>query len=117
LVVSLGRTTTLLCYVPYLIVLANLNPVPVDPSSPDFDFLIFNANTRGCPWRLVVPAAMLRRVTPPGPFLRLRAGATGSLACRPRRTFSATRSRHATHYDTLSIPRNASKSQIKVSSF
>jgi len=55
---------------------------------------------------------MLCRVTP-GAFIRKRAGATGSLPCHPRRTFSATRAQHATHYETLSIPRNASKSQIK----
>ena len=58
---------------------------------------------------------MLCRVTPSGAFIRKRAGATGSLPCHPRRTFSATRAQHATHYETLSIPGDASKSQIKVS--
>ncbi|KAI9513489.1 DnaJ-domain-containing protein [Russula earlei] len=49
-----------------------------------------------------------------GALLRKGAGATGSLASRPRRTFSAMRAHHAeNHYDALSIPRNASKSQIK----
>ncbi|KAH9968073.1 hypothetical protein BC827DRAFT_1170053 [Russula dissimulans] len=49
-----------------------------------------------------------------GVFLSKRAGATGSLARHPRRTFSATRAHHAAnHYDTLSVPRNASRSQIK----
>jgi len=56
---------------------------------------------------------MLCRVTPLGGFIRKRAGATRSLPWRPRRTFSATRAHHATHYETLSIPRNAGKSQIK----
>ena len=59
---------------------------------------------------------MLCRVTPLGALIRKRTGATGSLPCRPRRTFSATRAQHTSHYETLSIPRNASKSQIKVSS-
>ena len=58
---------------------------------------------------------MHHRVTHLGTSLRKRAGATKSLTYRPRRTFSTTRARHATHYDTLSIPRNASRSQIKVS--
>jgi hypothetical protein len=61
------------------------------------------------------PVPMHRRVTHLGTSLRKRAGATESLIYRPRRTFSTTRVHHATHYDTLSIPRNASKSQIKVS--
>ncbi|KAN0109549.1 hypothetical protein V8E52_009192 [Russula decolorans] len=59
------------------------------------------------------PVPMHRRVTHLGTSLRKRASATESLIYRPRRTFSTTRVHHATHYDTLSIPRNASKSQIK----
>ncbi|KAI0299394.1 DnaJ domain-containing protein [Multifurca ochricompacta] len=35
------------------------------------------------------------------------------LVCRTRRAFSTTFVQRATHYDTLSVPRNASKSQIK----
>ena len=58
---------------------------------------------------------MNRRVTHLGTSLRKRTGATKSLLYRTRRTFSTTQAHHATHYDTLSIPRNASKSQIKVS--
>lgn len=60
-------------------------------------------------------ARMHCRVTHLRTLLRERTGATRSLACCPRRTFSATLAHHATHYDTLSIQRNASKSQIKVS--
>ena len=58
---------------------------------------------------------MHRRVTHLGTSLRKRASATESLIYRPRRTFYTTRAHHTTHYDTLSIPRNATKSQIKVS--
>ena len=61
------------------------------------------------------PVPMHRRVTHLGTSLRKQASATKSLIYRPRRTFSTTRAHHTTHYDTLSIPRNASKSQIKVS--
>ncbi|KAI0275725.1 DnaJ domain-containing protein [Russula aff. rugulosa BPL654] len=56
---------------------------------------------------------MNRRVTHLGTSLRKRTGATKTLLYRTRRTFSTTQAHHATHYDTLSIPRNASKSQIK----
>jgi hypothetical protein len=59
---------------------------------------------------------MHRRVTHLGTSLRKRASATKSLACHPRRSFSTTRAHRATHYDTLSIPTNASRGQIKVSS-
>ena len=58
---------------------------------------------------------MHRRVTHLSTSLRKRAVATESLIYRTRRTFSATQAQHATHYETLSIPRNASRSQIKVS--
>ena len=77
-----------------------------------------------CKWRcamrinhILSPSSvpMHRRVTHLGTSLRKRTGATKSLVYRPRRTFSTTRVHHATHYDTLSIPRSASKSQIKVS--
>ncbi|KAF8479998.1 DnaJ-domain-containing protein [Russula ochroleuca] len=56
---------------------------------------------------------MQRRVTHLGTSLRKRAGATKSLVFYHRRSFSTTRAHRATHYDTLSIPRNASKGQIK----
>jgi hypothetical protein len=58
---------------------------------------------------------MQHRSTPLVPVLRRTAGASRSLACSPRRTVFTTPAPRATHYDTLSIPRNASKGQIKVS--
>src|SRR6266849_3242112 len=71
-------------------------------------------------WRCVSiispsPVPMHRRVTHLGTSLGKRLCATEALVYPPRRTFSTTRPHHATHYETLFIPRHASKSQIKVS--
>ncbi len=62
-----------------------------------------------------------RRLTSLHPVLRNHSAVTASLSLAPhslRRPFSVTPARPATptHYDTLSISRNASKGQIKVSS-
>ncbi|KAI0267387.1 DnaJ domain-containing protein [Gloeopeniophorella convolvens] len=66
-----------------------------------------------CPSAPASLSPMDRRIVPLCPVLRRPVIANRASANGPRRSFHGTRASRASHYETLSIPRNASRSQIK----